>query len=645
MPFIPLEVFANNPSTTVSAGGTTAPAGGTTETWTVASSASFPAVEVGAQQFHVADPALPSEIITVQNVTGSTWTVVRGAEASAPVVHATGFTVVQVVTAGALAGMQYPSWQFLVQAYGAQGDGKMGAGGTGASGQAVFTDAGASFVNATAPAGDVGKCIVINQGPGSATVATNPFCGTIIAVNSATSVTLSANLAATCAAAPYVYGTDDSAAITTAVNAAANWAKTTGNYKAQIVFGPQIYMLGALTQTNASPYTYNTHIPIPFATQYDRRLILDFIGVGDPAEPDFWGSAVPNVQGTCLVSAVFGTGQPDATFGQQSVLGGPATQTGIGTGGIAGAGYGNCLVNITGISILLPFNSQQYGFDFRWLAQANLPNAAATAFAPVNFNAQTCGGTWLRSTNLPANGIQAGLAMPASQNNDNCNVGLFSSEGLAIGLLPSEHFTAQRIATIYCNTGIQVSWAGTGSIIHGGSIAYWSCEGCNTALTTAGQGSTQQYPLFIGNFDSEVNLTYYVNDTGNNLTGTMYWFDLTQYSPVTGGPSVNGAANYNIVNTRMYPGPWAANANLGIAAPPAAPASATAQQNIAYRNATLYVSATTGITGVSVGPASGSLTALGLVAGNNVVTSFRVPGGHWYSVTYTGVLTVKWVLE
>ena len=200
MPFIPLEVYANNPSTTVSSGGTTAPSPGTVETWTVGSSATFPAVELGATQFHVADPALPTEMMTVQNVSGTTWTVLRGAEASSPQSHSAGFTVVQVVTAGALANLAYPAWQFPVQQYGAQGDGKIGTGGTGTSGTATFTDAGAAFVNATAPAGDIGKVIIINQGTsGSGTSGgTNRIrsAARSSAVNSATSVTLSANLAA-----------------------------------------------------------------------------------------------------------------------------------------------------------------------------------------------------------------------------------------------------------------------------------------------------------------------------------------------------------------------------------------------------------------------------------------------------------------
>src|SRR5258707_7877468 len=56
-----------------------------------------------------------------------------------------------------------------------------------------FTDAGASFVNAAAPAGDVGKYIIVNQGTGSATVATNPFAGTIISVEDRKSTRLNSS--------------------------------------------------------------------------------------------------------------------------------------------------------------------------------------------------------------------------------------------------------------------------------------------------------------------------------------------------------------------------------------------------------------------------------------------------------------------
>ena len=105
---MPAELFtADLASTTVTSGGTTAPAGGTQETWTVASSAGFGNAATGISQFHVADtlPSKGSEIIAVTNVSGVTWTVTRGAEGTTPVAHSAGFTACQVITAGFLSGV------------------------------------------------------------------------------------------------------------------------------------------------------------------------------------------------------------------------------------------------------------------------------------------------------------------------------------------------------------------------------------------------------------------------------------------------------------------------------------------------------------------------------------------------------------
>lgn len=100
-----LELFANQAQTTVSSGGTTAPAAGTSQTWTVASSSGFPAASSAASPptfFRITDPNLSSEKILVTNVSGTTWTVTRGAEGTTPVAHASGFTVQNVLTAAAL---------------------------------------------------------------------------------------------------------------------------------------------------------------------------------------------------------------------------------------------------------------------------------------------------------------------------------------------------------------------------------------------------------------------------------------------------------------------------------------------------------------------------------------------------------------
>ena len=97
-----LETFANDPLTVITAGGTTAPAAGTVETWTAASASGFPSAVTGISCFHVADVAALSEIILVTNASGSAWTVTRGQEGTSPVAHSANFTVTQVTTAAVL---------------------------------------------------------------------------------------------------------------------------------------------------------------------------------------------------------------------------------------------------------------------------------------------------------------------------------------------------------------------------------------------------------------------------------------------------------------------------------------------------------------------------------------------------------------
>ena len=99
------DLFTNLAGTTVTTGGTTAPVAGTVETWTVASSATFPAAVAGVSQFRVQEDDLTrqSEIMLVTNVSGTTWTVTRGVEGTAPVAHPANFAAVHTITAAALA--------------------------------------------------------------------------------------------------------------------------------------------------------------------------------------------------------------------------------------------------------------------------------------------------------------------------------------------------------------------------------------------------------------------------------------------------------------------------------------------------------------------------------------------------------------
>lgn len=158
-----VEVFGNLPATTVTSGGTDAPAAGTQETWTVGSSSSFPAVSstgTPPTQCHVADIADNSEMIAVTNISGTTWTVTRGAEGSTPVAHTAGFTVYQVTSAGAFTQLRAVDWLNVVTMFGADPTG------TGDSSAALLAAISAAGVPAAAPA-PPGNGTVYVPGPGT----------------------------------------------------------------------------------------------------------------------------------------------------------------------------------------------------------------------------------------------------------------------------------------------------------------------------------------------------------------------------------------------------------------------------------------------------------------------------------------------
>lgn len=404
------------------------------------------------------------------------------------------------------------AWQFTPENYGGTGDGKIGTGGTGTSGTSTFTDSGASFVNATAPAGDVGKVIVINQGTsGSGTqfgTSQNPFCGTISAVNSATSVTLSANLGATCTAAPYVFGTDNSAAIASALSAAATWAEA-NNWECEISFGPYIYMLKALTQST-SPVHYNSHIALPYGPQTGQRLVIKMIGSGEP-QCDYWEAEAPQLNGTCLVSGIFPGSQPDGTYGQVSIIGSTTQQD---FGGTTFAGTRLVLDNIT---LAAPWNSPIYGVDGRYIGQMIIPRGYFRAFTPVNVPGASIGGPYTQR--IPTTTSSVGFAYPIRGNNTANIGGEITAETVAFGVTCAEHTSFWRLTALYNQSGCYLT--DTASVTHGVTIQHFCCEGANISLDAAGV-STGNFPIFIGLMDNEVLNTSHINDPNNMLVGVVH---------------------------------------------------------------------------------------------------------------------------
>lgn len=99
---MPLEQFSNAAQTTLSAAVTTT----TATSVSVTSSSAFPAIGTGGtQQFRV---LVDSEILIVTAVSGTTWTVIRGAEGTTAATHLISASVIHVLTAGSLENYSYP---------------------------------------------------------------------------------------------------------------------------------------------------------------------------------------------------------------------------------------------------------------------------------------------------------------------------------------------------------------------------------------------------------------------------------------------------------------------------------------------------------------------------------------------------------
>jgi hypothetical protein len=662
-----LELFAADRATTaVTSGGSAAPASGTPETWTVASSAMFGAASTGVSQFHVADPAAPSEIIAVTDVSGTTWTVTRGADSTTPVTHAAGFTIYQTATAGWLGGLAQLAgpaftgtptaptaapltastllattayadsavavekaraeageaaaqaaaeaasiplqpWQFFPETYGALGNGKV-------IGDAVISGGSLStLTSATAgfASGDTGKYIMINGGQGNNA---QPLITTITYL-SATTVTLAAPATGAVADGSAVYGTDDTAAVRACVAAAGTYA-TGADYHVQVIFGSKIYCLAtppAVMSGVAGSTTCQVPLPRPAANGTTQKLVIDLLGTGAADNTMYWEAAVPQVQGTCLVSMCIPPYSP-GTNPYPSVVGFEYADT----GGLAG-GYANTKVYVDGICAVIPYLGPQGAWDFRFLGGAGGGRFSALAFGAPEAGYNQLGN--LNNLSGQQNGSSVALFMPLTGNNDDCTIASFADQGFTFGVNVTEHCAFQRLASVYDIVGIQCVGGGA----HGNWIGYASVEACYAAVQYTG---TAAFPLVIDLLDCETITAYHLQDTQDALYGSV-----TVHTN-SGAPGVLGCVNLKITWDGLGPGAWAGA--------PAVPATATLQRNTAYRDATVYI--TSG--GAAVSAVKVDSTVTGLTLGTTGTAAARVPAGHTITLTYASAApTWVWVLD
>lgn len=520
--------------------------------------------------------------------------------------------MVPTATGGSAASWQAPAavdqpWQFRPETYGAKGDGKVFADGV-TNGTTTFTSATAGFTSA-----DTGKHIMINGGNGNPGA---PVITTITFVN-ATTVTLGTAAGASATGCAFVYGTDDTAAINSAISAASTYAQA-NNFMAEVLLKASIYVVTSLTQETV-PATYNTQLLIPFpnANGTTRKLMLTFRGAGYMAPCQYWESTAPNVQGSAIVSMQTAPFNVDATFGRQSVIGGP-------TNGSLTGGFANTHLTVLDLSVWCPGYTNMRALDMFLLSGCHLDGYSSQVFMPANnLSGATAAHPYLND--LPAqalftnNSLGVGIMFPNTSNNDAVTFGDITVEGFEVGIQGQDHLSGKRYAGLYCDVILKIA-PGTS---HEVSIQSVSAEAFNGGILVSGGAYCR---LNIG-WDGEVTSPAYDISANSATFGIVRWSDTFHAAPI-----VSAAGNLKIVNDNLGPGFWSGA--------PAAPASTSSQQNTAWRDAWITLSATTGITAITV---DGQTT--GLTAGNNVAVQIRVPSGKSYAVTYTGTLTAKWWLD
>lgn len=442
-------------------------------------------------------------------------------------------------------------WIFNVATYGAVGDGKMVTDGAMASGSPTLTSATASFTSA-----DVGKAVMV-KGAGSVNATT--LVTTISGFTSATTVTLAAANASGSAVsgALVMWGTDDTAHIQAAINAAVAYASVHGSAKVFIPVGAGSFyaIAGPLVTGGSTLGNAQLTLGAPVVTTANK-VVLDIEGVANGSGLEHWQQTVPQVGGSTLVSfGVFASAGAQTTSinasGNPCVIGGPAQPGGY---GISPGVFSNMLVTLRNLSILTTHSASGLTYsaaDFSGLAEANLFDFAygTTGTVPGNDFASVGGF---------ANGLSIGVLMPANGNNDNNACRNVSCHGgYTFAFFATEHTVCDRMCILYCWSGLCPVGLYNGSVgsTHGIRIEQLSIEACTNVINIIGVGSSGIGPwVYIDQLDTEIsNPTFTDRTSGTGLNAALGTIRLTGlYTPSS--VTVTAPTGLKIINGQQaYP--------------------------------------------------------------------------------------------
>lgn len=385
--------------------------------------------------------------------------------------------------------------------------------------------------------------------------------------------------------------TNDTAAIQAAIDAAATYAAANNGY-AEVIFPPATYLLSSAGRTDRSG---NAQLALPVVSATSNKVTLAFIGTEDSASMPHWNATSAQKNGVMLKST-WNAPDQSGTSNEGSVIGGPTLPNGY----VSGGNYSNCNIVIRGIQIQVPFTargSDTSGIDLRGIANAHLEDVAFfPAATPTQLN-----GTYTTP------GWNFGIAMPVPGNNDLSVMSNCSVEGATYGFYLGEHLSADRLAAVYCYTGM-LGGAFFSSVgqMHYNWIGGASVEACVNGVHIVAGGK-----IVISALSVEGSMNHIVDSTGTAV-GSI------GLGGIISTINVSDPTNIKVVYLDSAQGATTA---------PTVPASTTALRNPFWRDAAVQVNnGTATVTDVSVDGAS-------VLSGPGMVI---VPSGKKITLTYSG---------
>lgn len=393
---------------------------------------------------------------------------------------------------------------------------------------------------------------------------------------------------------------NDTAAIQAAIDAAASYAAANNSY-AEVLFPPATYLISSAARTDRSG---NAQLALPIVSGTNNKLTIALIGVEDAASMPHWNATSPQMNGVVLQSTWNATDQSGSS-NEASVIGGPTLPNGY----VSGAVYSNCNIVIKGIQVQVPHTargSDTSGIDLRGMANAHLDSVAVfAAGTPNQLNATYTTPGW-----------NFGIAMPVPGNNDLSIMNNCSVEGATYGFYLGEHLVADRLAAIYCYTGLLGGpfFSSVGQF-HNNHISSASVEACVNAVNIVGSGK-----VIIETLSTEGNMTHVKDNTGSAV-------GYVGLGGIINTITVTDPTKIKVVYLDQGPGAVTA---------PAMSASTTVLRNPFWRDSAVQVAnGTATVSDIKVDGAS-------VLAGPGMVI---VPSGKSIAVTYSGgTPTWAWTL-